>query len=59
MSELWHVSKLERHAVAGNELRIAPALHPLWDKVIAATLDYSGIRLRNARSGASSSLGNQ
>jgi hypothetical protein len=39
---------LARHAVAGIELRIAPALYPLWDKVIATTLDFSGIRLRNA-----------
>lgn len=39
---------LARHADAGNELRIAPALYPLWDRVIETTLDYSGIRLRNA-----------
>ena len=39
---------LGRHADAGNELRIAPALYPLWDKVIESTLDFSGIRLRNA-----------
>jgi len=39
---------LERHAEAGNELRIAPSLYPLWDKVIETTLDFSGIRLRNA-----------
>jgi hypothetical protein len=39
---------LARHAAAGNELRIAPALYPLWDKVIETTLDFSGIRLRNA-----------
>ena len=38
----------ERHADAGNELRIAPSLYPLWDKVIETTLDFSGIRLRNA-----------
>ena len=37
-----------RHAAAGNELRIAPALYPLWDKVFETTLDFSGIRLRNA-----------
>ena len=37
-----------RHAVAGNELRIAPSLYSLWDKVIETTLDFSGIRLRNA-----------
>jgi hypothetical protein len=40
---------LARHADAGNELRVAPALHPLWERVVATTLDYSGIRLRNAR----------
>lgn len=40
---------LARHADAGVELRIAPSLHPLWDRVIATTLDSSGIRLRNAR----------
>jgi len=39
---------LARHAGAGVELRIAPALYPLWDRVIETTLDYSGIRLRNA-----------
>ena len=39
---------LARHADAGIELRIAPALYPLWDNVIRTTLDYSGIRLRNA-----------
>jgi hypothetical protein len=39
---------LARHAAAGIELRIAPALYPLWDKVIETTLDFSGIRLRNA-----------
>jgi hypothetical protein len=50
---------LARHAAAGIELRIAPRLYPLWDKVVESTLDYSGIRLRNARSGASSSVGNQ
>jgi len=37
-----------RHAEAGNELRVAPALYPLWDRVVESTLDYSGIRLRNA-----------
>ena len=39
---------LARHAAAGVELRIAPALYPLWDRVVETTLDYSGIRLRNA-----------
>ena len=39
---------LARHAEAGNELRIAPSLYPLWEQVIETTLDFSGIRLRNA-----------
>ena len=39
---------LARHAEAGVELRVAPALFPLWERVLETTLDYSGIRLRNA-----------
>jgi hypothetical protein len=39
---------LARHATAGVELRIAPSLYPLWDRVIETSLDFSGIRLRNA-----------
>ena len=39
---------LARHADAGIELRITPSLFPLWDDLIRTTLDYSGIRLRNA-----------
>jgi hypothetical protein len=39
---------LTRHAEARIELRIAPTLYPLWDKVTGSTLDFSGIRLRNA-----------
>ena len=39
---------LERHAGASIELRMTPALYPLWDKVVNSTLDFSGIRLRNA-----------
>ena len=39
---------LARHADDGVELRIAPSLYPLWDRVIRTTLDFSGIRLRNA-----------
>jgi hypothetical protein len=39
---------LTRHAEAGNELCITPSLYPLWDKVIETSLDFSGIRLRNA-----------
>jgi hypothetical protein len=39
---------LARHAAAEIELRIAPNLLSLWDSVVASTLDFSGIRLRNA-----------
>jgi hypothetical protein len=45
---------VERHASAGIELRSEPDLLRLWDEVIASSLDYSGIRLRNA-----DSFGNQ
>jgi hypothetical protein len=38
---------LSRHAAAWVELRIVPALQPLWDRVVASTLEFSGIRLRN------------
>ena len=36
------------HADALIELRVAPSLRPLWDTVVESTLDFSGIRLRNA-----------
>ncbi len=39
---------LARHAEGGNELRITPSLYPLWDKIVETSLDFSGIRLRNA-----------
>ncbi|MGH2972213.1 MAG: DUF6886 family protein [Gaiellaceae bacterium] len=39
---------LGRHVDAGIELRVVPVLYPLWDRVIRTTLEYSGIRLRNA-----------
>jgi hypothetical protein len=39
---------LDRHASAQVELRIAPDLLGLWDDVVASSLDFSGIRLRNA-----------
>jgi hypothetical protein len=41
---------VERHESAGILLRTDPDLIRLWDEVIASTLDYSGIRLRNAAS---------
>jgi hypothetical protein len=37
-----------QHAAAGIVLRSAPNLWPLWDDVVASTLEFSGIRLRNA-----------
>ena len=39
---------VEQHAAGGTELRVVESLYPLWDEVIATTLDFSGIRLRNA-----------
>ena len=39
---------LSLHAGAGIELRIVENLWPLWDRVIASSLEFSGIRLRNA-----------
>ena len=39
---------LARHGEAGNELRIAPSLFPLWERLTETSLDFSGIRLRNA-----------
>jgi hypothetical protein len=38
---------LGRHVEAGIELRVIPDLHGLWQRVIASTLEFSGIRLRN------------
>ncbi len=40
---------LALHASAGIELRIVPNLWPLWERVIASTLEFSGMRLANAR----------
>jgi hypothetical protein len=39
---------LERHARAEIELRIVRNLWPLWDRVTRSTVEFSGIRLRNA-----------
>jgi len=39
---------VERHRNAGIELRVDDDLPALWDAVVASTLDFSGIRLRNA-----------
>ena len=40
---------VRRHMEAGIELRVTHDLWPLWDRVVASTLCFSGIRLRNAR----------
>ena len=37
-----------RHAAAGIALRTAANLWALWDAVTESTLEFSGIRLRNA-----------
>jgi hypothetical protein len=37
-----------RHDAADIPLRTEPNLWPLWDAVVASTLEFSGIRLRNA-----------
>jgi hypothetical protein len=39
---------VNRHATAGIPLRTLPNLWPLWDPIVASTLEFSGIRLRNA-----------
>jgi hypothetical protein len=38
----------DHHAEAGIQLRVLDNLWPFWDAVTASTLDFSGIRLRNA-----------
>jgi hypothetical protein len=39
---------VERHDRAGIELRVVDNLWPIWTRVTASTLEFSGIRLRNA-----------
>ena len=39
---------VDRHEAAGIPLRILPNVWPLWDDVVASTLEFSGMRLRNA-----------
>jgi hypothetical protein len=43
-------------AEADIELRVTPALIPLWNEVIRSTLAFSGTRLRNAHDYASLSV---
>jgi hypothetical protein len=40
---------LRLHEAAGIQLRVLPNLWPFWDEVITSTVQFSGIRLRNAR----------
>jgi hypothetical protein len=42
-------SLLRLHDEAGIQLRVLPRLWSFWDAVVASSLVYSGIRLRNAR----------
>ena len=39
-----------RHDDARIALRVVPSIWPLWERVAASTLEFSGIRLRNATS---------
>jgi hypothetical protein len=39
---------LKLHEDAGIQLRVLANLWPFWDAVVASTLGFSGIRLRNA-----------
>jgi hypothetical protein len=40
---------VDLHEAAGIELRAVPSLWPLWNEVVASTLEYSGMRLRYAQ----------
>ncbi len=39
---------LQQHELAGIHLREVPSIWPLWERVAGSTLEFSGIRLRNA-----------
>lgn len=39
---------LRLHQEAGTQLRVLDDLHGFWDAVVASTMGFSGIRLRNA-----------
>ena len=39
---------LGKHADAGIELRITPSIWPFWRQVADSTVEFSGMRLRNA-----------
>lgn len=40
---------LALHEAAGIQLRVLPSLNEFWADVVASTLGFSGVRLRNAR----------
>ena len=40
---------VELHAAAAIELRVVSSLLELWDEVVDSTLEFSGMRLANAR----------
>jgi hypothetical protein len=42
-----------RHARARIELRVTPSIWPFWQRVTASTVEFSGMRLRNAAPAAS------
>jgi hypothetical protein len=48
---------VHRHELAGIELRAVPNLWPTWNRVVASTLEFSGIRLHNAEPFASAHEG--
>lgn len=37
-----------RHVTSGIDLRSVPNLWPVWNRIVASTLEFSGIRLHNA-----------
>jgi hypothetical protein len=37
-----------RHVAAGIELRVVDNLWPIWSRVVASSLEFSGVRLHNA-----------
>ncbi len=39
---------LALHEAAEIRLRAASSIQPLWERVVASTLEFSGIRLHNA-----------
>ena len=39
---------VERHAASAIALRIVDHLWPTWDRIVASSLEFSGIRLHNA-----------